>query len=56
METQERYDDLNAAARRSSAAGLKAVPAMMIDGELWDSKDTSAAALSTAIDAQIAAQ
>jgi len=56
LSTQARYDDLNAAVTRARGAGLQAVPAMMLNGELWASKDTSADALSTAIDAKIAAQ
>lgn len=56
LSTQARYDDLNAAVARARGAGLQAVPAMMLNGELWASKDTSASALSTAIDAKLGAQ
>lgn len=43
------FNKLNDAVTRARAAGLSAVPAMMINGELYDSKDMSAKALSTAI-------
>ena len=43
------FAKLNEAVMRARSAGLKSVPAMMINGKLYDSKDVSAAALSTAI-------
>lgn len=43
------FDKLNSAVVRARGAGLKSVPAMMINGKLIDSNALSAQALSTAI-------
>lgn len=43
------FDALNTAVMRARSAGLKSVPAMMINGKLIDSKAMTADALSTAI-------
>lgn len=54
LSTQSHYNKINLEVARARAAGIMAVPGIVLDGELYTSEDSSAKALSTAIDAIIA--